>query len=68
MLMKQRSPSDLIYPKNDRISTGINLLCPKIVLMHFSLIFHFHTPLKLQKTKGFRFSWDIEMEHWAKMY
>ena len=37
-------------------------------LTHFSTIFHFYTPWKRQKTKGFlTLSGGIEMEHWTKM-
>ena len=34
----------------------------------FSPMFHFYTPRKYQKTKGFpTFSGAIEMKHWTKM-
>ena len=37
-------------------------------LTHFNPIFHFYTPWKRQKTKGFlTFLRGIKMEHWAKM-
>ena len=43
--------------------------CPKIrSLNHFSTMWHFYTPWKRKKTKGFlMFSEGIEMEHWAKI-
>ena len=38
------------------------------LLTQFSPIFHFYTPWKRQKTKGFlTFSGVIEIEYWAKM-
>ena len=37
-------------------------------LTHFSLVPHFYTPWKRQKTEGFlTFSGSIEMWHWTKM-
>ena len=42
--------------------------CQLVSLTHFNPIFHFHTPLKCQKTKGFlTFLGGIEMKHLAKM-
>ena len=38
------------------------------ILTHFRLIFHFYTPWKSQKTKGFlTFSWGIEIIYWPEM-
>ena len=40
----------------------------KVLLTHFSTMFHFYTPWKRQKTFGFlAFSGGIEMEHSVKM-
>ena len=37
-------------------------------LTHFSLMIHFYSPRKRQKTKGFQtFLGGIEMEHLAKL-
>ena len=45
-----------------------NIRKPENELIHFNPIFHFYTPWKRQKTKGFlTFSRGIEMEHWTKM-
>ena len=39
-----------------------------LLLTHFSLVSHFYTPWKRQKTKAFlTFSGGIEMWHWTKM-
>ena len=43
----------------------ITLMLP---LTHFSPIFHFYTPWKVQRTSGFlTCSGGIEMEHWVKI-
>ena len=40
----------------------------KVLLTHFSLVSHFYTPWKRQKTFGFlTFSGGIEIWHWTKM-
>ena len=37
-------------------------------LIHFRPIFHFYTPKKRQKTKGYlKFFGGIEVDHWAKV-
>ena len=39
-----------------------------VELSHFSPVFHFYTPWKRHKIKGFlMISGGIEMEHWSKM-
>ena len=61
---------DHICPQRlfQKSTKSIVCLPAKSSLTHFSLVSHFYTPWKRQKTKGFlTLSGDIEMWHWTKM-